>query len=64
MDLGPHAAFIWTAYTITLIVVAGLIAWLVIDGRVQQRRLDELAARGGTRRSGSRSKVPRSTASR
>ena len=58
MDLGPHAAFIWTAYTITFVVVTGLIALLVIDGRVQQRRLDELAARGVTRRSGSRSKVP------
>jgi heme exporter protein D len=55
MDLGPHAAFIWTAYSITLVVVAGLIAWLMIDGRVQQRRLDELAARGVTRRSGPRS---------
>jgi heme exporter protein D len=59
MDLGPHAAFIWTAYAITFVVVGGLIAWLVIDGRVQQRRLDDLAARGVTRRSG-----PRSNASR
>jgi heme exporter protein D len=54
MDLGPHAAFIWTAYAITIVVVASLIAWLVIDGRLQQRRLDELAARGVTRRSETR----------
>jgi heme exporter protein D len=54
MDLGPHAAFIWTAYTITVAVVGSLIAWLVIDGRLQQRRLDELAARGVTRRSDTR----------
>jgi heme exporter protein D len=64
MDLGPHAAFIWTAYTITLVVIASLIAWLVIDGRVQQRRLDELAARGVTRRSGPRSDAPRNKAQR
>jgi heme exporter protein D len=51
MDLGPHAAFIVIAYTITVVVVGSLIAWLVIDGRLQQRRLDELAARGVTRRS-------------
>jgi heme exporter protein D len=51
IDLGPHAAFIWTAYTITVVVVGSLIAWLVVDGRLQQRRLDELAARGVTRRS-------------
>jgi heme exporter protein D len=51
IDLGPHAAFIWIAYTITVVVVAGLIAWLVLDGHLQQRRLDELAARGVTRRS-------------
>ena len=59
MDLGPHAAFIWTAYTITFVVVSGLIAWLVADGRAQQRGLDELAARGVTRRSAPRSKASR-----
>jgi heme exporter protein D len=51
MDLGPHAAFIWSAYGITGIVLAGLIAWLVADGRAQERRLADLAARGVTRRS-------------
>lgn len=52
MDLGPHAAFIWSAYGVVAVVIAALIAWLVVDGREQQRRLDELAARGVTRRSG------------
>ncbi len=51
MDLGPHAAFIWSAYGVAAVVIAGLIAWLVFDGREQQRRLDALAARGVTRRS-------------
>ena len=51
MDLGPHAAFIWSAYTFVAVVLAGLIAWLVVDGREQERRLADLAARGVTRRS-------------
>jgi heme exporter protein D len=51
MDLGPHAAFIWSSYGITVVVLAGLIAWLVLDGRAQERRLAELAARGVKRRS-------------
>ncbi len=51
MDLGPHAAFIWSAYGTVALVLAGLIAWLVLDGREQQRRLADLAARGVSRRS-------------
>ena len=37
MDLGPHAAFIWAAYAANAIVLAGLVAWLVIEGRRLQR---------------------------
>jgi heme exporter protein D len=51
MDLGPHAAFIWTAYSAVVFVLGGLVAWLILDGREQQRRLDEFAARGIKRRS-------------
>ncbi len=51
MDLGPHAAFIWASYGIVALVLAALIAWLVADGRQQQRRLNELDARGVRRRS-------------
>ncbi len=51
MDLGPHAAFIWSAYGVTVLVLAGVIGWLVLDGRAQERRLQDLAARGVTRRS-------------
>jgi len=60
MDLGPHAAFIWSAYGVTVLVLAGLIAWLVLDGREQQRRLDDFAKRGVTRRSGRDSATSRS----
>ena len=51
MDLGPHAAFIVSAYGIATAIVAGMIAWIVLDHRQQQRRLAELEARGVTRRS-------------
>ena len=51
MDLGPHASFIWSAYAVTTLVIGGLIAWLVVDGRQQERRLADLAARGVKRRS-------------
>lgn len=49
MYLGPHAAFIWTSYGIVALVLAGLIGWLVTDGRKQQRLLDALEARGAAR---------------
>jgi len=52
MDLGPNATFIWTAYGMVAFVIAGLIAWLVRDGREQQRRLADFEARGVKRRTG------------
>ncbi len=51
LDLGPHAAFIWASYAVVVIVLAGLIAWLIGEGRRQQRALDDLEARGVKRRS-------------
>jgi heme exporter protein D len=54
IDLGPHASFIWLSYAIVTVVVGGLIAWLVLDGREQERRLAEFAARGVKRRSAQR----------
>jgi heme exporter protein D len=53
MDLGPHAGFIWASYAAAAVVVAALIVWLVLDGRRQQRLVDDLEARGVRRRSGS-----------
>ena len=52
MNLGPHAAFIVAAYATAILVIGALIAWVLLDYRVQKRRLDELEARGVTRRSG------------
>jgi heme exporter protein D len=51
MDLGPHAAFVWTASGIVAVVMSALAAWLVLDGKRQQRALDDLESRGVSRRS-------------
>jgi heme exporter protein D len=55
MGLGPHAAFIWASYAATVLVIGGLIVWLVLDGRHQQRALKDLEARGVKRRSAQKS---------
>jgi heme exporter protein D len=52
MDLGPHAGFIVTAYAAAIAIVAGLIVWVVLDRRRLTRAVDELEAKGITRRSG------------
>jgi len=51
VSLGPHAAFILAAYAAAIAVVAGLIAWVVLDFRAQKRVLGDLEAHGVTRRS-------------
>lgn len=51
MDLGPNAAFIWWAYGMVAVVLTGLVVWLIVDGRDQERRLKSLEARGVKRRS-------------
>ena len=51
MNLGAHAAFIVGAYAAAAAIVAGLIAWVVIDRWRLARVLDDLEAHGVTRRS-------------
>ena len=51
MNLGPHAAFIVSAYTVAILIVAAMIAWIFLDHRRQMRILSDLEARGVTRRS-------------
>jgi len=51
MNLGPHGAFIVAAYSVSVLVVAALIAWIALDHRAQRRRLAELETHGVTRRS-------------
>ncbi len=50
-DLGPHAAFIWSAYAVTAICLIGVTVGVVGSDRRQRRLLAELEARGITRRS-------------
>ena len=47
-----HAGFITAAYLVTAVVVGVMIVWIILDGRLQRRRLAELEARGIRRRSG------------
>ena len=49
-DLWKWAGHIYASYAITALVLAGLVEWLIWDGRRQQRRLDALEARGIRRR--------------
>ena len=46
-----HAGFIIAAYLVTAVVVGVMIVWIILDGRLQRRRLAELEARGIRRRS-------------
>ena len=52
MDLGPHAAYIWASYATVALVLAGLVGWLLFDGRRQQQLISELETRGVLRLSG------------
>ena len=51
MDLGPHAETIALCYAAVGLVIGGLIAWLVADGRRLTQQLADLEARGVRRRS-------------
>ena len=46
-----HAGFIIAAYAVTAVVLAAMVGWILLDGRLLKRRLDELEARGVRRRS-------------
>ena len=51
MEATKHLAFIVAAYGAALVVVAGMIAWVLLDYRAQRRALADLESRGFTRRS-------------
>jgi heme exporter protein D len=51
MNLGPHAAFILTAYAAAIAIVGGLIAWIALDRWFLMNKLQELEAHGIRRRS-------------
>ena len=52
MNLGPHAGYIWSCYLIVAAVIAGLIAWVFLDGGRIARELVRLETLGVRRRSG------------
>lgn len=54
MNLGPHAAFIWSSYAAVALGMAGLLAWLYVDGCKQKKALADFEARGVRRRSAER----------
>jgi heme exporter protein D len=58
-DLGPHAAFIWTAYAVTFIAVAALIVFIVQDDRRQRQLLADLERQGIRRRSAKPDDAPK-----
>ncbi|SHF57890.1 heme exporter protein D [Kaistia soli DSM 19436] len=51
---GEHAGYIIGAYGLAALIVFGVVAWVLVDGRAQRRRLKELEARGIRRRSAAR----------
>jgi heme exporter protein D len=51
MAAGPYAIFIIGAYGAAGVIVAGLIAWIVLDRRHLTHLINELEAKGITRRS-------------
>ena len=51
MASAPYAVFIVGAYGAAAAIVAGLIAWIVLDRRHLIRLMNELEAKGITRRS-------------
>jgi heme exporter protein D len=51
MNLGPHALFIEASYIVTIVIVAALVLWIVLDYAAQRRVLGDLDARGIRRRS-------------
>ena len=50
LDLGPYATFIWISYLVVTLVMAGLVVWIVLDGRKQRRLLADFEAQGIKRR--------------
>lgn len=46
-----HVAYVTAAYAATVIVLAGVFGWLVVEARARRRELADLEARGVRRRS-------------
>ena len=53
-----HALFVTAAYAVSAIGLAGLIGWIVLDGRARRRELAALEASGVRRRSDAAGRKP------
>jgi heme exporter protein D len=51
MQATAHIGFITAAYAAGIVVVAALIAWVMLDYRLQRRILAEMESKGISRRS-------------
>ena len=51
IEPGSHEGFIVAAYALTAVVLVGMVIWIILDGRAQRARLEELESRGIRRRS-------------
>jgi heme exporter protein D len=49
--VSAHALFVAAAYAASAVGVAGLVGWILLDGRVQRRAIAALEAEGVRRRS-------------
>lgn len=49
--MSTHALYVFAAYAITAIALAGLIGWVLVDQRARKRELAQLEAAGIRRRS-------------
>ncbi|MGN6538454.1 MAG: heme exporter protein CcmD [Mesorhizobium sp.] len=49
--MSTHDLYVTAAYAITVIVLAGLVGWILLDQRARRRELAELEAAGIRRRS-------------
>ena len=52
-----HLAFVLLSYGVTVLMVAALILWVLLDQRGRQAELAELEARGVRRRSAARAET-------
>jgi heme exporter protein D len=46
----PHAGFVAAAYALSLAILLALVAWVIARDRANRHRIDELEARGASRR--------------
>lgn len=49
--MSAHALYVTAAYAASAVALAGLIGWILLDGRARRRELAELDADGVRRRS-------------